>query len=376
MRYDRELPAPAPVGERTQHYNEFIAPAEPGKVQQQAFRCMNCGVPFCHSGCPLGNLIPDFNDSVKDDKWREALIRLHSTNNFPEFTGRVCPAPCEASCVLGINEPPVAIEFIEKSIAERGWQEGWIRPEPPQTRTGKKIAVVGSGPSGLAAAQQLNRAGHQVTVFERADEPGGLLSYGIPNFKLDKSCVRRRVDQIRAEGVEFRCNAWVGKDVPVSELEAYDAILLTTGSTAPRESGRRAGLRRRRGAGGHAGGAPPAGGRARAARRRSTTGGRGPLAQSPARLAGHQGSPAGWGGGAGGRSRDPRRHRSSRAGRARRRAHRDRGPLQRHRPERGCRGRPARLRADAGGDPRGHGRVLDRSGPSPPTPSPGSRSPA
>ena len=195
---------------------------------------MNCGIPFCHSGCPLGNLIPDFNNGVKDEDWKEALRILHSTNNFPEFTGRVCPAPCETACVLGINEPPVTIEMLEREIAERGWKEGWIQPEPPERRTGKRVAVVGSGPAGLAAAQQLNRAGHMVVVYERADEPGGLLTYGIPAFKLSKGVVARRVAQMKAEGVEFRCNAEAGKNVPSSELEAYDAVLLAIGSTTPR----------------------------------------------------------------------------------------------------------------------------------------------
>ena len=197
---------------------------------------MDCGVPFCHTGCPLGNIIPDFNDLVYRDRWQDALARLHATNNFPEFTGRVCPAPCETACVLGINEDPVSIKQIEMSIADRGFEEGWIVPEPPTTRTGKRVAVVGSGPAGLAAAQQLNRAGHLVTVFERADRPGGLLMYGIPDFKLEKSRVWRRVKQLEAEGVEFRCNANVGGNVETEQLRReYDAILLTGGSTAPRD---------------------------------------------------------------------------------------------------------------------------------------------
>ncbi len=234
MAYQRDLPSNRPIGERIRGYDEFITSFPEEKIRQQAYRCMNCGVPFCHSGCPLGNMIPDFNEAVKNGNWREALDILHSTNNFPEFTGRVCPAPCEAACVLGINEPPVTIEYIEREIAERGWKEGWIKPDPPEKMTGKKIAVVGSGPAGLAAAQQLARVGHAVTVFERDDEPGGLLMYGIPSFKLTKLHVRRRIAQMRAEGVEFRCGAWVGKDVPASELEAYDAVLLTTGSTCAR----------------------------------------------------------------------------------------------------------------------------------------------
>ena len=197
---------------------------------------MDCGVPFCHTGCPLGNIIPDWNDLVYRDHWREALDRLHATNNFPEFTGRVCPAPCEAACVLGINEDPVAIKQIEMSIADRGFDEGWIVPEPPTVRTGKNVAVIGSGPAGLAAAQQLNRAGHHVTVFERADRPGGLLMYGIPDFKLEKSRVWRRIEQMEEEGVEFVCNANVGVNVPTADLRRdYDAMLLTGGATHGRD---------------------------------------------------------------------------------------------------------------------------------------------
>ena len=197
---------------------------------------MDCGVPFCHTGCPLGNIIPDWNDLVYRDNWRAALDRLHATNNFPEFTGRVCPAPCEAACVLGINEDPVAIKQIEMAIADRAIAEGWLTPEPPSVRTGKRVAVVGSGPAGLAAAQQLNRAGHLVTVFERADRPGGLLMYGIPDFKLEKSHVWRRIRQMEEEGVEFRCNANIGVNVPTSQLrDDYDAIVLTGGATAGRD---------------------------------------------------------------------------------------------------------------------------------------------
>ena len=234
MTFTRELPPYEPPESRVKHFQEFTSSLPADRLKAQGYRCMNCGVPFCHSGCPLGNQIPDFNDLVKDDDWRGALEVLLSTNNFPEFTGRICPAPCESACVLGINEPPVTIEMIEKEIADRGWAEGWIRPEPPRVRTGKRVAVVGSGPSGLAAAQQLNRAGHTVVVYERADEPGGLLMYGIPNFKLDKGVVRRRIAQIEAEGVEFRCNAEVGVNIPLSELDQYDAVLLAIGSTRPR----------------------------------------------------------------------------------------------------------------------------------------------
>jgi glutamate synthase (NADPH/NADH) small chain len=236
MKYRRNYVPKEPVEERLKHYNEFlkILPAE--ELQTQGARCMDCGIPFCHTGCPLGNIIPDWNDLVFRNHWREASERLHATNNFPEFTGRVCPAPCETACVLGINEDPVAIKQIEMAIADRGFDEGWIVPEPPVVRTGKKVAVVGSGPAGLAAAQQLNRVGHLVTVFERADRPGGLLMYGIPDFKLEKSRVWRRIDQMRAEGVEFRTNAHVGINVPVETLRHdYDALLLTGGATHPRE---------------------------------------------------------------------------------------------------------------------------------------------
>ena len=236
MAFQRELPRNKAVEDRIESYEEFTGTFPSVKLRQQAYRCMTCGVPFCHSGCPLGNVIPDFNDCIKDDDWRKALEKLHATNNFPEFTGRVCPALCEAACVLGITESPVAIELLERAIADRGWEEGWITPKPPKQRTGKCVAVIGAGPAGLAAAQQLNYAGHYVTVFERSDEPGGLLTYGIPNFKLDKELVQRRVHQMEQEGIEFRRNTWVGKDVPATSLlDDYDAMLLTIGSTFPRD---------------------------------------------------------------------------------------------------------------------------------------------
>ena len=236
MNHKRHYIPKEPVAERLKHYNEFLKILPVEELRTQGARCMDCGIPFCHTGCPLGNIIPDFNDLVYRDRWREAVDRLHATNNFPEFTGRVCPAPCESACVLGINEDPVSIKQIEMAIADRGFDEGWIMPEPPATRTGKRVAVVGSGPAGLAAAQQLNRAGHWVTVFERADRPGGLLIYGIPDFKLEKLRVWRRIDQMRAEGVEFRTNANVGVNVSVEELRRdYDALLLTGGATHPRD---------------------------------------------------------------------------------------------------------------------------------------------
>jgi glutamate synthase (NADPH) small chain len=236
MKYRRNYVPKQPVAERLRHYNEFLTILPPEELQTQGARCMDCGIPFCHTGCPLGNIIPDFNDLVYRNQWREASERLHSTNNFPEFTGRVCPAPCEAACVLGINEDPVSIKQIEMSIADRAFDEGWVLPQPPTTRTGKKVAVVGSGPAGLAAAQQLNRVGHLVTLYERADRPGGLLMYGIPDFKLEKSRVWRRIDQMRAEGVEFRTGAHVGQNVSVEQLRAdYDALLLTGGATHARD---------------------------------------------------------------------------------------------------------------------------------------------
>jgi glutamate synthase (NADPH/NADH) small chain len=236
MEYTRKVPERRPVSERINDFFEIYKDFGEEDLRDQGARCMDCGVPFCHTGCPLNNIIPDWNDLVYRDRWREAVRILHSTNNFPEFTGRICPAPCESACVLGINEPPVTIKVIEKSIIERAFREGWIRPEPPETRTGKRIAVVGSGPAGLAAAQQLNRAGHLVTVFEKADRIGGLLRYGIPDFKLEKHLIDRRVDQMRAEGVQFRTRAHVGKDVPSDALRReFDAILLAGGAEQPRD---------------------------------------------------------------------------------------------------------------------------------------------
>jgi glutamate synthase (NADPH) small chain len=234
--YQRETPARRPVAERVNDFLEVYHPFEQDKVRAQAARCMDCGIPFCHTGCPVNNIIPDWNDLVYRDQWKEALRILHSTNNFPEFTGRLCPAPCEAACVLGISEPAVTIKVIEKAIAERGFDEGWILPEPPAVRTGKRVATVGSGPAGLAAAQQLNRAGHSVTVFEKADRIGGLMRYGIPDFKLEKRILERRLEQMVAEGVRFEMRAHVGHNVPVEDLRRdFDAILLAGGAEEPRD---------------------------------------------------------------------------------------------------------------------------------------------
>jgi len=234
--YERETPARRPVPERVKDYFEVYLPFADEKVRTQAARCMDCGIPFCHTGCPVNNVIPDWNDLVYRDEWQEAIRVLHSTNNFPEFTGRICPAPCEAACVLGINEPPVIIKVIEKTIVDRAWKEGWIKPEPPATRTGKRVAVVGSGPAGMAAAQQLNRAGHWVTLFEKADRIGGLLRYGIPDFKMEKNVLDRRLEQIAAEGVIFKPNAHVGGNVPAADLrKEFAAILLSGGAENPRD---------------------------------------------------------------------------------------------------------------------------------------------
>lgn len=225
-----------PAKERVQHYGEFVELFSEEKLNQQSARCMNCGVPFCHSGCPLGNVIPEFNDAVYNKKWKDAYDILTSTNNFPEFTGRICPAPCESACVLGINQPPVAIEEIEKHIIELAFSQGLVTPKKPTLRTGKKVAVIGSGPAGLAAAAQLNQAGHWVTVFERDDAPGGLLRYGIPDFKLEKKVIDRRVKLLEEEGITFQCNANVGVNVAINDLlREYHAIVLAGGSTIPRD---------------------------------------------------------------------------------------------------------------------------------------------
>jgi glutamate synthase (NADPH/NADH) small chain len=236
LEIDREQPSRRKVGERVQDWFEIYEPFPEEKQREQSARCMDCGVPFCHTGCPVNNLIPDWNDLVYNNRWESAVKRLHATNNFPEFTGRICPAPCEAACVLGIDQPAVSIKLIERSIIEHAWQKGWIRPEPPEESTGKRVAVVGSGPAGLAAAQQLRRAGHSVTVYEKNDRIGGLLRYGIPNFKLEKHVVDRRIEQMKGEGVTFVSSAHVGVNVPVEHLtEHYDAVLLAGGAEQPRD---------------------------------------------------------------------------------------------------------------------------------------------
>jgi glutamate synthase (NADPH) small chain len=236
MEAPRRTPARRDKTERTNDWKEVFLKWDESDARRQASRCMDCGVPFCNSGCPLGNLIPDFNDFIYHGNWEEAIERLHATNNFPEFTGRICPAPCEASCTLSVNSDPVTIEMIEKQIVEHAWQAGWIKPQPAAVKTGKHVAVVGSGPAGLAVAQQLARAGHDVTVFERNEYIGGLLALGIPEFKLGKSVIERRVNQLRGEGIRFRVNTNVGVDVTHEELlERFDAICLSGGSTIPRD---------------------------------------------------------------------------------------------------------------------------------------------
>ncbi len=236
IRHQRELPTRRPVPVRLRDWKEVYEPFPDDHLEMQASRCMDCGIPFCNDGCPLGNLIPDWNDLVYRDHWRAAIDRLHATNNFPEFTGRLCPAPCEAACVLGINADPVTIKQVEVSIIDRAWDEGWVTPVPAQSVTGKKVAVCGSGPAGLAAAQQLTRAGHAVVVYERADRPGGLLRYGIPEFKMEKRVLDRRLAQLRAEGTEFVCNVTVGADLAVSDLRReFDAVVIATGATVARD---------------------------------------------------------------------------------------------------------------------------------------------
>lgn len=235
LEYARESPPRRPIIERINDWFDVYQELPTDKLQQQAARCMDCGVPFCHTGCPVNNLIPDWNDSAWKGRWHDAIRQLQATNNFPEFTGRICPAPCEAACVLGINSSPVTIKAIEEAIAERAWEQGFIVPEPPRQRTAKHVAIIGSGPAGLAAAQQLNRAGHLVTVIEKHDRIGGLLRYGIPDFKLEKWVVDRRLEQLRAEGVEFQTGVHAGIDFPASELHKhFDAVLLACGAEQPR----------------------------------------------------------------------------------------------------------------------------------------------
>jgi len=235
LEYGRKTEPYKPVDKRVKDFKEFTLPLKEKELKEQGARCMDCGIPFCHSGCPLGNLIPDFNDAVYRGKWEKAAGILHATNNFPEFTGRLCPAPCEEACVLGINEDPVSIENIEKNIVETAFKKGWVVAAPPETRTGKKVAVIGSGPAGLAAAQQLNRAGHSVTIFERDEKPGGLLRYGIPDFKMEKHIIDRRLEVLKEEGINFKCGVHVGVDVKAEALKAdFDAIVLCGGATIRR----------------------------------------------------------------------------------------------------------------------------------------------
>src|SRR5512146_717515 len=249
LEYQRLSEAAEPPRERLQHYREFVVHLSDDEAKVQGARCMDCGIPFCMSGCPVNNLIPDWNDLVYRQQWKQAIDTLHSTNNFPEFTGRICPAPCEEACVLRINDDPVGIKSIEHAIADKAWEEGWVRPQRAAHPTGKRVAVVGSGPAGLACAQQLARAGHEVTVFEKSDRIGGLLRYGIPDFKLDKGVIDRRLEQMKAEGVEFRHGVFVGAKKPVTGvnsdaqesvapdalLHEFDAVVLAGGSEVPRE---------------------------------------------------------------------------------------------------------------------------------------------
>jgi glutamate synthase (NADPH) small chain len=236
MEFKRAKQVYRPVAERLKDWKQVMTPFAEDAVREQGARCMDCGVPFCHQGCPLGNLIPDWNDLVYRGQWQEAIERLHATNNFPEFTGTLCPAPCEGSCVLGINNDPVTIKTVERTIIDRAWEQGWVKPEPPKVLTGKKVAIVGSGPAGLAAAQQLRRAGHDVTVFERDDRIGGLMRYGIPEFKMEKSVIDRRLDQMKAEGVVFKPNSHVGVNVSVEDLrKKFNAIVLTGGACEGRD---------------------------------------------------------------------------------------------------------------------------------------------
>jgi glutamate synthase (NADPH/NADH) small chain len=234
LELDREDRKYKPVEERLKHYKEFVIPLSEDAVKKQASRCMDCGIPYCHNGCPVNNQIPDWNDLVYHGDWKEACDNLHSTNNFPDVTGRICPAPCEAACTLNIDDKPVTIKTIEYSISERGWNEGWISPQPAETKTGKKVAIIGSGPAGLAAAQQLARAGHEVHVYEKNARPGGLLVYGIPDFKMEKDIIARRVKQMEAEGVTFHCGVHVGQDLSAKYLEGkHDAVLIAIGSEQP-----------------------------------------------------------------------------------------------------------------------------------------------
>lgn len=236
LTYRRQTPGRRPAADRVHDWREVYEPFPPSATMEQADRCMDCGIPFCHHACPVSNLIPEWNDLVRQDRWREASERLHATNNFPEFTGRICPAPCEAACVVGIDDEPVAIKLVEKEIADRAFAAGWLSPRPPQVETGRRVAVVGSGPAGLAAAQQLRRAGHRVTVFERAGKIGGLLRYGIPEYKMESAVLDRRLEQLRAEGVAFVTDCRVGPDMPAVELMArFDAAVLATGATVARD---------------------------------------------------------------------------------------------------------------------------------------------